>query len=73
MPNMIKIWPWKSAPNKFKKYSTEKGTEDWLAYVPGEFKSIPNLDLMLSNIDYNQEPQITQLDNGDWLYIGGHT
>jgi hypothetical protein len=71
MPNMIKVWPWVQAPNKFKKLSMMKN-ESWLAYVPGEYKEILDNTPWIMAIDSRSEPQMTQLDNGDWIYIGGH-
>ncbi len=72
MPNMIKVWPWKMAPNKFKKLSTMGGDESWLAYVPGEYKEALDQDPWINAMDSTYNPQIDQLENGDYIYIGSH-
>jgi len=32
--NMISVWPFWAAPEKYKKLSPHGGDEDWLAFVP---------------------------------------
>ena len=72
MPNMIKIWPWETAPKKYKKLSALGGDEDWLVYVPGEYHELVSVQPWVQALDTENDPQMTQLDNGDWIYIGGH-
>lgn len=69
---MIKIWPWETAPKKYKKLSKLGGDEDWIAYIPGEYKHLIDADPWITSIDTAYTPQEVQLDNGDWIYIGGH-
>lgn len=72
MPNMIKVWPWIAAPKKFKKLSKAGGDEDWLAYVPGEYNEMISETPWILSLDTNKSPQIIQLANGDYIYIGSH-
>lgn len=73
MPNHIKIWPWKYAPKKYKKLSKAVGDEDFLVFIPGEYIQEVKSARWLQVIDSDSEPQMTQLENGDYIYIGGHT
>jgi len=71
MPNMIKVWPWLSAPRKYKKLS-KSGYEDWLAYVPAEYYEEVYLSRWLPALDSCEDPQEFRLPNGDYVFIGGH-
>ena len=72
MPNMIKMWPWRTAPKKYKKLSKSGGDEDWIVYVPGEYKEDVDLSRWLHTIDSDNKPQKVLLENGDYIYIGSH-
>jgi len=72
MPNMIKIWPWEQAPKKYKKLSKLGGDEDWVVYVPGEYKNQVDISQWIQAIDMLGEPIEVMLESGDYIYIGGH-
>ena len=72
MPNMIKIWPWETAPKKYKKLSKLGGDEDWVVYVPGEYKNQVDVSQWIQAIDMLGEPIEVMLESGDYIYIGGH-
>ena len=72
MPNMIKIWPWETAPKKYKKLSKLGGDEDWVVYVPGEYKNQVDVSQWIQAIDTLGEPIEVMLESGDYIYIGGH-
>jgi len=69
---MIKIWPWEQAPKKYKKLSKLGGDEDWVVYVPGEYKNQVDISQWIQAIDMLGEPIEVMLESGDYIYIGGH-
>jgi len=73
MPNMIKIWPWKTAPKKYKKLSDNGGDEDWVVYVPGEYLAEVENSIWLTATSSTADPQKILLESGDYIFIGSHS
>lgn len=38
MTDHIQIWNWEKAPQEFKNLSCNGGDEDWVAFVPAEYR-----------------------------------
>lgn len=36
-PDLIILWPWREAPDEYKKLSPHGGDEDWVLHVPERF------------------------------------
>lgn len=59
MPNMIKIWPWKQSPRKYRLCNAGR----WIAYVPAEYH-----EFFKTNVAKDIPLQVRQLENFDYVY-----